>query len=765
MKNNYIWLFGENLGSTSNNNSYYFWKHVVLVKDGIEKYIVFEKNDANKQTYSELSDEEKKFVVWKNSIKHFRLYFDADMYFATLSYKDITPTKLGVLNVDFFIDKPLIYLQHGVLAMKELGYRGWSYNNNFFRFVYYNKNIKEVFMERNRFKEYQMYYGEYMPRHIELFRRNREYSKTKKTGKQILWFMTWREYLGENYLTDILIHQLKSVISSDKLAEYLERTDSVFTICLHQFFDAEKIDGIMNGVKTDRIKFIHSNKTDVLDELARNDVLITDYSSVGFDFTLLDKPVILYQPDRAAYLTKRKLYCEIEELEACSFTKAREVVDAIVNEDYSIHPFFKSRLPEKTAYDYVLSGAHITKMYDDFAIIQKNKVTFIGYNFYGMGGTVIATRSLAEALLEKNYLVELLSLKCTNKPKEMPCALQLTSLYKANSRRKIELFKRGFFRWKGLYGHLDCDCSKQNLSPYAGMAMKKRLEKIKSKTVISTRESLHLFLNDAQSENIEDKIYFFHCTAALVDELFPDIVNKMEKIDIEKAVFVSEENRQLYIDKFNFRNYGDYIVLGNTLESSRCVSRDEIISEAEEQPDSDIIPARDYFLGMYLLRISKEREADINNLLGFAKFLKEKKADDIVIDVYGTGDYLDTFISLIYDNELEDYIHYCGATTNPKYQMKSHDAVVDFTLNHSFGMPYIEAILNGKMVYCTENTGSREVLNGIDGCIYTSYEDLLGKIRNFPNVTDEQIRSNYDKISKVYSREVLGDKFVEFMEK
>lgn len=82
-------------------------------------------------------------------------------------------------------------------------------------------------------------------------------------------------------------------------------------------------------------------------------------------------------------------------------------------------------------------------------------------------------------MLEKNYLVELLSLKCTAKPKEMPYGLQLTALYKANSRRKIELLKRGFFRWKGLYGHLDCDCSRQNLSPYAGMAMRKKLENIK----------------------------------------------------------------------------------------------------------------------------------------------------------------------------------------------------------------------------------------------------------------------------------------------
>lgn len=215
---------------------------------------------------------------------------------------------------------------------------------------------------------------------------------------------------------------------------------------------------------------------------------------------MLNKPVILYQPDLKNYLAKRNLYCEVEELEQCSYTKARQLVDAIADETYTINPFFKSRLPEEIDYDFIESGAHIDRMYEEFSAIQKNKVTFLGYNFYGVGGTVFATRSLAEALLEKNYLVELLSLKCTAKPKEMPYGLQLTALYKANSRRKIELLKRGFFRWKGLYGHLDCDCSRQNLSPYAGMAMRKKLENINSKTVISTRESLHLFLNDATSE-------------------------------------------------------------------------------------------------------------------------------------------------------------------------------------------------------------------------------------------------------------------------
>ena len=52
MGRNFIWLFGENLAATSNNNSYYFWKQVVRRRDGIDKYIVLEKNAANKETYA-----------------------------------------------------------------------------------------------------------------------------------------------------------------------------------------------------------------------------------------------------------------------------------------------------------------------------------------------------------------------------------------------------------------------------------------------------------------------------------------------------------------------------------------------------------------------------------------------------------------------------------------------------------------------------------------------------------------------------------------
>ena len=38
------------------------------------------------------------------------------------------------------------------------------------------------------------------------------------------------------------------------------------------------------------------------------DLLITDYSSIGGDFMLLNRPVVFFQPDRADYDAERGLY-------------------------------------------------------------------------------------------------------------------------------------------------------------------------------------------------------------------------------------------------------------------------------------------------------------------------------------------------------------------------------------------------------------------------------------------------------------------------
>ncbi len=751
----FIWLIGENLGKTASNNSYYFWRHIVEREDDIDKYFILEKNRKNVKFVNQLPEKCRKFIVWKDTIRHLKLYVAADLFFVTLSYKDIRPESICGKTIDLSTEKPIIYLQHGTTAIKVLGYTGSSYNNNFFKLVYYNKLLPSMVEEENNFKPYQMYYGEYHPRYIEMIRRFQAFQKKKPKKKKILWFLTWRDYMGDNLPTKILLKKVRSVVTDPKLAEYLDKTNTDLVLCLHAFFDEEKIGIIKGDTSSEHIIFEHASDIDVMDELVESDVMITDYSSVGFDFTFMKKPVILFQPDIENYLQKRKIYCTIDELNESNITKAKELIETIVSENYEINPFFSSRIPEKIDFDYIAQGKHIDRMYDYFSELQRHKITFIGYNFYGLGGTVFATRSLAEALMERGYLVQLLSLKKNQRPKNMPYALNLYALYDANRKSPLNLFKRHFYRGKKLFSYLKYDKDIVNLKPYAGYKLTKWLETTNSETVISTRESLHLFLNDASSESIKNKIYFFHCPVEIFETVFPNILDKLNACDIDKAVFVTETNRKKYIEDFGFKNYKQHIVLGNCLESSRSVARDEILPVEE----------KDVYRGIYLLRISHDRKTDIDNLIGYGKYLRDNDINSIKIDVFGTGDYVDEFIDTLIDEDLTDYICYNGSTPDGPAEIRAHDVVVDFSLNHSFGMPYIEGIMNGKMVYCEKNQGSKEVMAKIPEAYIRSYEDLTKKILKLPEITVEQLQEYYDIISEKYSREVLAENMIKYLNK
>jgi CDP-glycerol glycerophosphotransferase len=57
-----------------------------------------------------------------------------------------------------------------------------------------------------------------------------------------------------------------------------------------------------------------SDTVDINETLAAVDVLVSDYSSIIFDYLVLDRPIVLYVPDRAVYEAERGLYIKLEDL-------------------------------------------------------------------------------------------------------------------------------------------------------------------------------------------------------------------------------------------------------------------------------------------------------------------------------------------------------------------------------------------------------------------------------------------------------------------
>lgn len=772
-KDKYIWIFGENLSNTHNNNSFYFWKEIVNNNDDIDKYFILTKTKENIKFIKILSKYERKYIIWRNSIKHFMTYFAADMYFVTLSYRDIQPEEYKGRKFKFKIKKPVIYLQHGTLAMKKIDYTYNSYNNNMFRFLYYNKNIKEDLIEKNKFKEYQLYYGEYQPRYKELLLKSDKYIHYKDKQKEFLWFLTWREYFGENIPTKVFLRKVKNIVKNEDLTRYLEKNKIKLNIVLHTFFKMEEINQLIEETKeNENIIFSYQSDIDVMEKIASSDLLITDYSSVGFDFSFLKKPVVLFQPDLNIYLNKRKMYCTKEEIEKNSIKEENELIDTIINEKYKTNKFFMSRLPDNIDYDYIRNGKHIQKMYSYFYKLQKNKITFLGYNFFGIGGTVTATMALAESLLEKGYLVELISLKKIKRLSMFPAALTVNGLYSKNS-RKDKLLMR-FMKNKKKFGYLRYDPNVELLKPIVGYRLNNLMKNIKSKTVISTRESMHLILKNATSSHIKEKIYFYHCDAEAIENNFPKLMDEIRKEKLEKVVFVTEKNKSKYKKIFKYENYCKDLVLGNTIQSCKMINREEIevmkpifVEELNREcvtDESKLRVQNKKYKGAYLLRINSDRKGDVDNLIEFGKYLRDNNIKNIVVNVYGKGNYVKEFIDIIVNERLEEIICYRGYTNNIKNTLKVNDCLLDFSLINSFGMTYVEAILNGKPVFCMKNTGSLEVLKELPEVYIESFEDLVKKVYNIPNITIEKLKENYNKIYQKYSRDTVSKKFIKFME-
>ncbi len=129
---------------------------------------------------------------------------------------------------------------------------------------------------------------------------------------------------------------------------------------------------IYDLVKQDeRIKdYLVSDYMDANEALAATDVLVTDYSSIFFDYLVTDKPILFYVWDKDLYENERGMYLEESELPGPSAENLTELISLINNLDQSIAPYQEryQQLKERMVpYD----DGHTTTRYIDYIFNQK----------------------------------------------------------------------------------------------------------------------------------------------------------------------------------------------------------------------------------------------------------------------------------------------------------------------------------------------------------------------------------------------------------
>ena len=122
-------------------------------------------------------------------------------------------------------------------------------------------------------------------------------------GKQIILFAP--TFRGDGFNS---AHYPKDYIDFDRLAEFCKKNNSAIIFKMHPFVKDFVIPFGYEDVFEDATAVREIN-----DMLFAADLLITDYSSVIYEYSLLNKPLVFYTPDMAEYAVSRDLYMPFEE--------------------------------------------------------------------------------------------------------------------------------------------------------------------------------------------------------------------------------------------------------------------------------------------------------------------------------------------------------------------------------------------------------------------------------------------------------------------
>ena len=290
-----FWLVCEDKNE-ARDNGYWFYKWVR--ENHPEQKIAYAINKKSPD-YAKVKDLGK--TISFGSVAHWFWYIVAD--------KNISSQKGGKPNaaVCYLFEVVLglrknnrIFLQHGVTINKG----NWLFypNTKFRLFITATKQEQEYIAEN---------FG-YPPENLALlgFSRFDRLHNIEVDKDMILLMPTWRNWLGREssdnkhleFIQTEYFKRWNEIITSQTLIDILAKYNKRLLFYPHR--NMQKFLGCFKS-KDDRIEVADWKDYDVQESLKKAALLITDYSSVFFDFSYMRKPVLFYQFDEKEFREKQ----------------------------------------------------------------------------------------------------------------------------------------------------------------------------------------------------------------------------------------------------------------------------------------------------------------------------------------------------------------------------------------------------------------------------------------------------------------------------
>lgn len=278
-----IWLMDERIASSAEDNGYFFFKHLRQTYPQLPVFYVLKRNSPHWSIVAPLGN-----VVAQFSWKHAYLLWRARVMLSTDSFRGLDYPSESLPRLR---RKTLnVFLQHGVAGNKTMTYTRENYP--YFSQVIVSNAIEQAF--------FSGHYG-FTPQQVKLTGIARLDALAPRRGaersRKILVAPTWRRWLkGEEQIqASRYYYAWNSFLTSSGLAELLERHQMELYFRPH-FNMMHFIDEFEKG--SPRVHVIRDLDQPLHHLIREADLLITDYSSVMYDFFYQEKPVLGYMFDR-----------------------------------------------------------------------------------------------------------------------------------------------------------------------------------------------------------------------------------------------------------------------------------------------------------------------------------------------------------------------------------------------------------------------------------------------------------------------------------
>ena len=294
-----IWILNDR-HDQANDNGEYFFRYLINKKPkGIKIFFAIEKNCSDYNRIKNLGN-----ILDINSRKYLKLFVVADKIISSISNAwVINPFNLDYIYIRDLLNFQNIFLQHGIIKDDLSNYLN-KFNKNYDFFVTSSKKEYKSILDINYGYNRQNVILSGLPRYDNLEKLKNIINRRKKIIIIPTWrnnikgtidLLTYKSIHSDTFITTSFYHFYNDLINDEKLLLYMKKYKYKGIFCLHPCFSAQWIDFVQNDY------FSVRSRCNYQKFLLESSLLITDYSSIFFDFGYLRKPIIYSHFDYKEY--------------------------------------------------------------------------------------------------------------------------------------------------------------------------------------------------------------------------------------------------------------------------------------------------------------------------------------------------------------------------------------------------------------------------------------------------------------------------------